>query len=550
MNLETSLPTTPTPRAADTSSYLDAFIHSIPKPAFPSDEVYPLVTDILRATRPLLDADHDWILPNIALLEGQLLAYNTLIDRLCTVVEELKGYRHAIQIVSKRFSSILAPIRHLPSDVLRSVFRETQPRQSRQSMLMNGWPIIKLMQDPLTLGQVCGFWRDIVISSPELWSHINITFPNLRLGADDPSPCNFQTVLKTILSLSGQVALDIQFRSNGDTSSGEAIEAFSLLLGERHRWKSASLKLPLDLLEQLRASSGKLPCLESLTLMTPRLPRHSRTVPPGDVSDVFIDAPSLRKVKLHDFIGLGSFAFPCQITHLATSFTAVHDLHTLSLLEELHLEERHDGDIDFFPHITFPKVRRLSVSSPKLLRHLCLPSLEDLTFDNCGAIVTHARVDVAAATLTDFIRSSRCSLTSLATMTSIVYAPNFIQETLPMLESLTSLEFQIDNILQDSFYHTLMSPVLLPNLQHLIMRLPPPEIWGEPLLALDTLSTMLASRRQLLRSVRFDCPIISGAHSSEAAGILNTLEPLRQLGVDLRAVDVNSLAGISFGNFA
>ncbi len=189
-----------------------------------------LAIDHWQPPSKLPDTNHDWILPNITLLEGQLLAYDTLIARLCTAVEELKGYRHAIQIVSKRFSSILAPIRHLPSDVLRSVFRETQPRQSRRSM--NGWPIIKFMQDPLTLGQVCGSWRDIVISSPELWSHINITFPSLR--ADNPSPCDFQSLLKNILQLSGQVALDIQFRSNGDTSSGEAIEAFSLLLGERH----------------------------------------------------------------------------------------------------------------------------------------------------------------------------------------------------------------------------------------------------------------------------------------------------------------------------
>ncbi|KAK0220430.1 hypothetical protein IW262DRAFT_1461693 [Armillaria fumosa] len=503
MKQETSLPTTPSPGAAD-ASYVDAFIHSIPKPAFPPDEVYPLVTDILRATRPLLDTDHDWILPNIAFLEGQLLTYETLIDRLCTVVEELMDYHHAIQMVSKRFSSVLAPTRRLPSDVLRSVFQETQPRQSRQRS-MDGWPIIKFKQDPLTLGQVCGSRRDIVVSSPELWSHINIIFPILR--GNNPSPCTFRPVLKTILSLSSQLALDIQFRSNGDTSSCEAIEAFSLLLAECHRWKSVSLKVPLDLLEQLRAS-----------------------IPPADVSDVFIDAPSLRK-----------------ITHLATPFTAVHNLHTLSLLKELHLEERHDGDIDLLPHITFPEVRRLSLSSPKLLRHLCLPSLEDLTFDNCGTIVTDARVDVAAAILTDFIRSSRCSLMSFTTMTSIVYAPNFIQETLPMLESLTSLEFQIDNDLQNIFYHTLMSPIVLPNLRHLAMRLPSPEIWGKPLLALDTLSILLDLRRQHLRSVRFDCPIISGVR---ATGILNTFEPLRQLGVDLRVVGVNSLAGISFGNFA
>ncbi|PBK90146.1 hypothetical protein ARMGADRAFT_1083034 [Armillaria gallica] len=61
-----------TPPAADALSYLDAFIRSLLKPVFPPDEVYPLVMDILRAAQPLLDTDHDWIRPSIALLKGQL----------------------------------------------------------------------------------------------------------------------------------------------------------------------------------------------------------------------------------------------------------------------------------------------------------------------------------------------------------------------------------------------------------------------------------------------------------------------------------------------
>ncbi len=300
-------------------------MHSIPKPAFPPDGVNPLVTDILRATRPLLDTDHDWILPNIALLEGQLPVYDTLIDRLYTIVEELESHREAIQVAWMQFSSILAPIRRLPNKVLRSIFRETQSIQSDCVLRwypMNGRPTIKFMQDTLTLGQVCRSWRDSVISSPELWSHFKIVYPSSE--SDNTSAHNFQSLLKTILPLSGQLPLDIQFTSNEHTSSSDAIAAFSLILGERHRWRSASLKFPLDLFEQLRASDGKLACLESLTLMalnTPPValsiplmargipPGDGSTSPPGDVNNVFVDAPSLRKVVLHQSTRHGSFAF-------------------------------------------------------------------------------------------------------------------------------------------------------------------------------------------------------------------------------------------------
>ncbi len=532
---------------ADALSSWDTFVDSLPQAVLPPEDDYSQVLDILRGTRPLLDSDRDWILPGIALLEGQLPVYDTLIDRLDKALHDLQVWCLMMQDVSKEFSSTLAPIRRLPSKLLRLVFRETQSNPDRSPPSGFYRPTIKFMQDTLTLGHVCTSWRDIVVSSPELWSQFKITFPCHR--ADNPFLLKFPPFLKNILPLSGQLPLEIHFDFynfgvDSGPSSGAAIEVLSLLLGERHRWESADLNLPLDMFEQLRASGGQLACLESLRLMTAW---RRKGGPVGDVSNVFIDAPSLQKVVWHESIGYGSFAFPSQITHLAASFTAIHDLHTHSLLEELHLEEGRDDDILFLHRITLPKVRRLSVSSLKSLRHLCLPSLEDLTFDDYfmgGTLSGHADANVAAATLNDFICSSHCSLTSLATGTSIVYASDFIQETLPLLASLTSLAFQFDENSERRFYDTLMSPNVLPNLQYLAMRLPP---LGVRDISQDALSAMLASRGQHLLSVRIECPIMP---DDRHVGILNRLEPLRQLGVDLRTVAKDDSIGIEFGNFA
>ncbi|KAK0237721.1 hypothetical protein EDD85DRAFT_1022935 [Armillaria nabsnona] len=547
MSLETNLHTTPAPPAAsDALSSWDAFIHSVPPPVLPPEYDYSRVLGILRATRPLLDNDPDWIRPNIALLEGQLPVYDTLIDRLHTAVEELETCRATIRRVSKEFSSTLAPIRRLPRDVLRSVFGLNQKD-------LDGWqwashpnrPTIKFSHNTLTLGRVCASWRDIVVSSPELWSHIRITFPSPTVN----NPGRFP-ILKTVLPLSGQLPLDVRFISEGDVSSGKAIEAFSSLLRERHRWRSASLKIPLDLLGQLRTCSGKLPCLESLTLMIPSPPMDSRTVPPRDVSDAFIDAPNLRKVVLHKVLIDGSScAFPSQITHLAASFSAIHNLRTCSLLEELHLGERCDADFAFPHRITLPKVRRLSVSSLKMLRYLRLPSLKYLSFDRHLASGTrfahpwHIDARVAGVIMRDFLRSSHCSLTSLAIKSSIVDASDFFQETLPLLESLTSLAFIIDKNSERWFYDTLTSPNIFPNLQYLRMRLP---LMGMEDVSQDALSAMLASRGQHLLSVTIECPYMP---NSKSVFILERLQPLRQVGVYVDSVGTRDI-GIEFGNFA
>ncbi len=273
----------------------------------------------------------------------------------------------------------------------------------------------------------------------------------------------------------------------------------------------------------------------------------SRTVPLRDVSDAFIDAPNLQKVVLHKVIDRGSFEFPSQITHLAASFSAIHNLHTCSLLEGLHLEERCDDDFDFPHRITLPKVRRLSVSSLKMLRHLRLPSLKDLSFDRHLASGTlfahpwHTDATAAGVIMRDFLRSSHCSLTSLATKSSIV--DFFWQETLPLIGSLTSLAFVIDEDPERWLYSTLMSPnFILPNLRCLIMRLPP--VWMEDI-SQDALSAMLASRDQHL-SVTIECPYMPDFKN---VIILDRLRPLRQVGVDVDSVVTRDI-GIKFGNFA
>ncbi len=80
---------------------MEAFIRLIPEPVLPPEDDYSQVLGILRATRPLLGNDRDWILPNIAFLLGQLLVYDILLDRLHTALEVLAAYRAMVKSLER-----------------------------------------------------------------------------------------------------------------------------------------------------------------------------------------------------------------------------------------------------------------------------------------------------------------------------------------------------------------------------------------------------------------------------------------------------------------
>ncbi|KAK0449758.1 uncharacterized protein EV420DRAFT_1766860 [Desarmillaria tabescens] len=119
--------------ATDVMFHLDGVAHSIPLPLFPPEVLNSRVSGLLRATRSFLDTDHDWIFPNIEVLQQQVLVYDTLLDRIDEIKAKVQSRRDTVQKSLAAYTSTLVPIRRLPSDVLRSVFREIQISQWRNT---------------------------------------------------------------------------------------------------------------------------------------------------------------------------------------------------------------------------------------------------------------------------------------------------------------------------------------------------------------------------------------------------------------------------------
>ncbi|KAK0192946.1 hypothetical protein F5146DRAFT_1136763 [Armillaria mellea] len=155
--------------AIDAMLHLDAVARSIPEPVLPPKALNSQISGILRATRPFLDTDHDWILRNIEDLQEQISVYDALLDRIDEVKMEIHNRRDAVQRSMAAYSSTLAPIRRLPTEIFRTVFREVQLSQRwnpQKDRSLTEPTALDFSQVPWELSHVCSAWRDIFLSYP------------------------------------------------------------------------------------------------------------------------------------------------------------------------------------------------------------------------------------------------------------------------------------------------------------------------------------------------------------------------------------------------
>ncbi|KAK0459936.1 hypothetical protein IW261DRAFT_1614915 [Armillaria novae-zelandiae] len=511
----------------DAMCHLDALARSVPEPVLPPDALNTRASGILRATRPLLDTDRDCIQQNIEDLQQQLSGYDALLNRIDEVRSEIQRRRDAVHRSMATYSSTLAPIRRLPREIFCAVFREVQillwcnlEGTTAQYESRLGSPLVlDFSQGPWNLSYVCGAWRDIVLSYPQLWSHIV-----LRFWACEEYEKLHHTIpaLQAMILRSGQHPLDIAFAAGYWRNEVAAMEALPMIIEESYRWRSIELNLNRLLLEKFKVVRGKIPLLESLRMEAMHIPSYHRYELPKNVRSMFIDAPRLRKAAVSGTYELGEFMFPLHITHLATYVDDAPSLEAYQSLVECRLVGTPDPD-NFPPHpIHLPNLRRLFIRSPRLLAHLRLPFLDHLMISWVGE--SDGTIDGTVLVINEFVHRSRCTLTSLAIDNSLVFDEAFIKDCLQLMDSLVSLQLGATYHLDVEFiFDSLASSKFLPNLQHLSLQIP----CGSCSL-LKPLAAMISSRSRYLRSISISCD-----RDEDAERIDEYLAPLRLPGLPI-----------------
>ncbi|KAK0203534.1 hypothetical protein DFS33DRAFT_1383780 [Desarmillaria ectypa] len=225
-----------------------------------------------------------------------------------------------------------------PIDVLQSVFRQIQISSYQQTFFRQSYPkATDFVEGPWTLSRVCGLWRDVVLSHPQLWSHIHLRCWSLRRRVHFPDPHHMILALRTMILRSEPHRLDIVFERQKPmyscVSDPGAFQAFPMILEQSHRWKNVLLDISLDLMQQLVVVLGKVSCLESLTLQALCVGTNLPAV-----RSVFIDAPRLQQVALYGTSRVSDFMFPPHITSLAGSLANPSNFEAYQFLVECHLD--------------------------------------------------------------------------------------------------------------------------------------------------------------------------------------------------------------------
>ncbi|KAJ7740079.1 hypothetical protein B0H16DRAFT_1890850 [Mycena metata] len=201
--------------------------------------------------------------------------------------QELNDLLTARAAVQAELDAITYDVLTLPVEIVAQIFCWTLVLSRLQLKSTS-------RQEPWRLGQICRLWREIALSTPQLWNTIEIiATPHISYHYDER--------IRTFLSRAGSLPLAISFTfdDRGDfftDYTAPMSRSLATIVPYSHAWEEVSLcNMTAASLDTLQLVHHPLPLLKSLGL-------DFRTRPyEGKLGTAFNDAPLLWKVDLHNF---------------------------------------------------------------------------------------------------------------------------------------------------------------------------------------------------------------------------------------------------------
>lgn len=377
---------------------------------------------ILR--NPTMRSDAETIRVRQALQEAE--EQEALIEQ---EIQSLQKKREGILALKQKYMAVLAPIRRLPNEILSLIFEECA---SGHPLLDWNWSVDRTRRPPLLFMQICKHWCDVVVSTPKMWSNIDVVIGDYVVigGLDEGSQCS---ALCLWLQRSGRCPLDINLSIHEDGRFKAEIEFCLRVLNEHsNRWRTLNLYIPSQFLKYLQPARGCMQSLEHIKIMWEDQPDESSIV-----IDAFEVAPSLRKVEL--FEESSHYRLPWnKITECNLSMSAHGALAAFRQMTAL-VDCQISGCWEDEPYEpTTSNMRSLHIAEnaemTSVFSNLTLPSLRTFTCDTEGdpgwpniAFLAMAQRSGFGQTLTQFILRSASEMEPNDLIACLEHLPNLLE---------------------------------------------------------------------------------------------------------------------------
>ncbi len=408
-----------------------------------------LVSQLLRGSRPLLDADHAFIDAEIAKLKRLRTWYDTQL-------QEIELYRSTVLKELKNHESIYAPIRRLPRDILIEIFHSICDSWWQEEGEDNGLDSLDMTGPLWVLGRVCGLWRDI-LHTPASWAR-NVSVTSVSSKHD-------REILQTYLKRTGEHPLSLMVICEGFDFIEEG-QIKSLLVQLCHRWKNLRIHTTIDHMHHLELISH-LPILQTIDM-------NISDADDSDYSSDILDASQLWQATLPSQ-GIHQMRLPPTITHYSGHITCAKDLQLLSQLPKLrtcHLSSWVSTASIRAP-VVMAELCQLFVEDLDILNFLTAPMLQSLTI--VGGSRTGEEEGFfmeSLSSITAFFHRSGCHLESFSIHMAIMELESlasirdiFSSEA---CSTISHLKFELGSVWRNVPKAFASSPIL-PNLQHLVL---------------------------------------------------------------------------------
>lgn len=352
----------------------------------------------------------------ISCLQDRLLYLDTHISRLEQILDKARRERQWIRESIDIHVAATAPVHHIPDEILSNIFLETIPPLEliiRDPQNHNNF----LQHLPWTASQVCQRWRNIAISSPQLWSVIAFSIPGPFSGRQIQ---DIAQLVKECLSRSRDAPLSLQIISGenaGLDDDGCQLSILRQIVSQAERWQNVSLNI---------MGSN---CYDIVCNIKGRMSRLRRLYPcyPFTLYDLFAATPQLCDIDvIINSYGSSSLPFYVPMFHLVQS-----SQHCLVRINFWTGANDSAAIAAFAPEpISFPSLSVLR-GPDRILRAFTAPSLKILGID----WDEESNIDDVLS----FLKRSSCQLQELDLSTETMLFPANLIKIIEATPSVTNL---------------------------------------------------------------------------------------------------------------